>query len=169
MDDSEPYESCLKTLGLSGPVGRKDLQRAYKRLAKRLHPDHHPEDPDARSTFHRVTEAYAKLKDLYDHGNKGGRIGVCSRCDKLDRLGIGAQGQPLCPACLLYRRRLLPGPVHRAIRGWLVILLQIGAIAAAWRGMYTNDRWYAVASVIAAVAAFLALLAACRDADLIEK
>ncbi len=45
----------------------KEVREAYKRLAKKFHPDAHPEDPIAEESFKRIREAY-------DHLNTGTKI-----------------------------------------------------------------------------------------------
>src|SRR4051812_4072917 len=41
----------------------REITYAYRRLARRLHPDLHPEDPSAAERFRAVQEAYDVLKD----------------------------------------------------------------------------------------------------------
>lgn len=39
----------------------QQIRRAYRKLAHDVHPDAHPEDPDASRRFHEITEAYEVL------------------------------------------------------------------------------------------------------------
>ncbi|MBO0727955.1 MAG: J domain-containing protein [Acidimicrobiaceae bacterium] len=41
----------------------EQIGRAYRRLAHSIHPDAHPEDPDAGRRFQEITEAYEILSD----------------------------------------------------------------------------------------------------------
>lgn len=54
-------------LGLSaGDLGEDPsgtIRRAYRGLAKRFHPDYHPNDPKAHEQMKRITEAYTTLSD----------------------------------------------------------------------------------------------------------
>lgn len=64
-----PYE----VLGVGKNATQKDIQSAYRRLAKKLHPDLNPGDKDAEDRFKAVSAAYALLGDedkrgKYDRG-----------------------------------------------------------------------------------------------------
>ncbi|MGB5985515.1 MAG: DnaJ domain-containing protein [Desulfobacterales bacterium] len=54
-------KSYFAILGVSEDASPKEIQSAYRRLAKELHPDHYPGDS---KPFHQVQEAYAVLGDL---------------------------------------------------------------------------------------------------------
>lgn len=66
---TSPYE----TLGVSRDATQKDIQSAYRKLAKKLHPDLNPGDKGAEDRFKAVSAAYALLSDeekrgKYDRG-----------------------------------------------------------------------------------------------------
>ena len=50
-------------LGLGRTATLTEVKRAYKRLARRYHPDINPGDREAEAFFRRVTEAYETLRD----------------------------------------------------------------------------------------------------------
>jgi molecular chaperone DnaJ len=50
-------------LGVAEDADSKTISRAYRKLARKLHPDTHPEDPDATERFKGVTAAYDVLSD----------------------------------------------------------------------------------------------------------
>ncbi|HYB95985.1 MAG TPA: J domain-containing protein [Vicinamibacterales bacterium] len=50
-------------LGIDRDAGTGDIKRAYKRLARRLHPDINPGDRDAAARFRQVLDAYETLID----------------------------------------------------------------------------------------------------------
>src|SRR6267154_2442785 len=50
-------------LGLERGATVGDIKRAYKRLARRFHPDHHPGDRMAAAQFRQIAEAYETLSD----------------------------------------------------------------------------------------------------------
>ena len=50
-------------LGVADDVDSKAISRAYRKLARELHPDTHPDDADAAERFKDVTNAYDVLGD----------------------------------------------------------------------------------------------------------
>ena len=72
---TDPYE----TLGVVKTASADDIQKAYRRLAKKLHPDLNPGDKSAEEKFKDVSAAY----DLLGDPEKRGRF---------DRGEIDAQG-----------------------------------------------------------------------------
>lgn len=51
------------TLGVSRDASSDEIKRAYRRLARQLHPDANPDDPEAAERFKDVTHAYEVLSD----------------------------------------------------------------------------------------------------------
>ncbi len=65
------YKDYYAILGVDKKSSREEITKAYKKLAKKHHPDLNPNDPKAEDKFKDVTEAYEVLKDdekrrLYD-------------------------------------------------------------------------------------------------------
>jgi len=56
---NDPY----KTLGVAKTATQKEIQSAYRKLAKKLHPDLNPGDKSAEDRFKTVSEAYSVLGD----------------------------------------------------------------------------------------------------------
>ena len=52
-----------EVLGLSKGASEEELKKAYRKLAKKYHPDVNPGDKDAESKFKEINEAYAVLSD----------------------------------------------------------------------------------------------------------
>jgi molecular chaperone DnaJ len=50
-------------LGVSRNASNEEIKRAYRRLARQLHPDTRPDDPDAETRFKEITRAYEVLSD----------------------------------------------------------------------------------------------------------
>jgi len=51
-------------LGLNRNASEDEIKRAYRKLALKYHPDHHPDDPESEEIFKEIGEAYAVLSDL---------------------------------------------------------------------------------------------------------
>ena len=52
-----------KRLGVAPTATDAEIKKAYRKLAKQLHPDLHPDDPQAETKFKDVNEAYETLSD----------------------------------------------------------------------------------------------------------
>jgi curved DNA-binding protein len=64
-------EDYYKTLGISRDASAADIQKAYRKLARKFHPDLNPDDKTAKSKFQEVQRAFDVLNDaskreLYD-------------------------------------------------------------------------------------------------------
>lgn len=55
----DPYE----TLGVAPDASAEDIRKAYRRLAKKLHPDLNPGDKKSEESFKEVSGAYDLLSD----------------------------------------------------------------------------------------------------------
>lgn len=67
-----------KILGVSSDVSEKDLTKAYRKLARKYHPDANPDDSKAEDRFKAISEAYDVLNDderrkEYDEVRRFGR------------------------------------------------------------------------------------------------
>ena len=65
----DPYE----VLGVAKNASAKDIKAAYRKLAKKHHPDQNPDDPKAKERFSAANQAYEILGDekkrvAFDHG-----------------------------------------------------------------------------------------------------
>jgi DnaJ-class molecular chaperone len=77
---ADPYS----TLGVARGAGDADIKKAYRKLAKELHPDTNPNNPKAAERFAKVTSAY----DLLSDKDKRARF---------DRGEIDGDGNPVNP------------------------------------------------------------------------
>ena len=56
---NDPY----KVLGVSSTASQEEIKKAYRKLAKSLHPDLHPDDPSKEAEFQAVSAAYDLIGD----------------------------------------------------------------------------------------------------------
>ncbi len=77
---ADPY----KTLGVARDASEADIKKAYRKLAKELHPDRNKDNPKASEKFSQVTNAY----DLLNDKDKRARF---------DRGEIDGDGNPAAP------------------------------------------------------------------------
>lgn len=77
---ADPYS----TLGIARDASDADIKKAYRKLAKVLHPDTNPDNPKAAERFASVTSAYDMLSDK---GKRG----------QFDRGEIDGDGNPTSP------------------------------------------------------------------------
>ena len=73
----DPYT----VLGVPRSASEKDIKSAYRKLAKKYHPDQNPDDPAAHGKFAEATNAYDLLNDTEKRG-------------QFDRGEIDADGNP---------------------------------------------------------------------------
>ena len=62
LNDSKKREENLKTLNLKKNATNEDIKLAYRRMAKKTHPDLNKDDPKAPKKFLKVKNAYNDLK-----------------------------------------------------------------------------------------------------------
>ena len=73
----DPYD----VLGVSRSAGADDIKKAFRRLAKKYHPDQNKDDPQAKESFAEVNSAYEILGDA-------------AKKAQFDRGEIDAEGKP---------------------------------------------------------------------------
>jgi curved DNA-binding protein len=69
------YKDYYQTLGVSKTASEKDIKQAYRRLARKHHPDVNPGDRGAEARFKEINEAYAVLSDA-DKRRKYDQLGA---------------------------------------------------------------------------------------------
>src|SRR5689334_21121525 len=57
------FKDYYSTLGVTKTSSEKEIKQAYRKLARKLHPDVNPGDKAAESKFKEINEAYEVLGD----------------------------------------------------------------------------------------------------------
>lgn len=75
-----------RVLGVPRQASQKEIQSAFRRLARRYHPDVNPGDPGAERRFKEISEAHDVLSDpakrrLYDRFGEGWRSAAAASID----------------------------------------------------------------------------------------
>ena len=60
---AEQKRDYYEVLGVSKTATEEEIKKAYRALAKKYHPDMHPDDREAEAKFKEASEAYAVLSD----------------------------------------------------------------------------------------------------------
>jgi len=63
---TDPYG----TLGVRADASDEEVARAYKKLAKRYHPDLNPDDASAAAKMGQINQAYDRIKSMRQSGNR---------------------------------------------------------------------------------------------------
>ncbi len=79
MSEKRDY---YEVLGVERGASDEEIKKAYKRMAKKYHPDLHPDDKEAEGRFKEINEAYEVLSD----GDKKARY------DQFGHEGVNGQG-----------------------------------------------------------------------------
>ncbi|SDY40702.1 DnaJ C-terminal domain-containing protein [Tindallia californiensis] len=57
------YKDYYKILGISKEASQSEIKKAYRQLAKKYHPDKHPDNQEMEKRFKEINEAYEVLGD----------------------------------------------------------------------------------------------------------
>src|SRR5579859_4652547 len=100
----ESAQDLYLRLEVRADASREEIVRAYRRLAFSVHPDAHPDDPDAAERFRGIREAYEVLADrqqraAYDRMRRPPRLPV-----------VFTQPRTHAPATVSFRSGAQAGP-----------------------------------------------------------
>lgn len=108
-------KSYYEILGVSEDATQEEIKSAYRKLAKKYHPDSKDDDPTAKARFQEISEAYAALSDpelrrKYDYmGHEAFQKTNNHTTDYETEDGH-------CGACDLGRKKEEEGPPPKSIR-----------------------------------------------------
>jgi curved DNA-binding protein len=85
------FKDYYKTLGVAKTATEKEVKQAFRKLARKLHPDVNPGDKTAEAKFKEVNEAYEVLGDPTSR-KKYDELGANWRMYEQAGAGAGAQG-----------------------------------------------------------------------------
>ena len=110
------YIDYYKILGVDKNASQDDIKKAFRKLARKYHPDLNPNDPSAKDKFQEINEANEVLSEKEKVRRIRRTLETCGRIRSAEE---GAA------ACRWRRRRIL-----RLWRRWRFLLVLVR-----WRGV----------------------------------
>ncbi len=88
-----------ETLGVSKTADQDEIKKAYRKLARKYHPDANPDDPKAEEKFKEISTAYEVLSDpdkrkQYDAGPRRSSVREALK-DSIPALSVAGRPSPV--------------------------------------------------------------------------
>ena len=100
-----------EVLGVNKDASEQDIQKAYRKLAMKHHPDRNPDNPKAEERFKEAKEAYEILSDAQKRGayDQFGHAGVDPSAGGAGMGGAGMGDPKGAPADMAKRQQMMEG------------------------------------------------------------
>lgn len=153
------HAQFLRELCLPETATRRDIQRAFRRAALRLHPDRHADDPELRRRFVELAKAYRTAMRALAARARRAKLGVCGQCRDYTDLYPRMDGRLVCERCLAASatRRFLPLPALVIVRCLPAVCLNLAAAVLLFAAVAARSPSLAAAAGAVALLALLSL------------
>ncbi len=154
---------CLRILGLSATASRREIKRAYRRLALEYHPDMRQGDDEAKRRFVELSRAYQTLMRAGRAGAGNREVGICARCGQLVEVFHNPDGRALCERCILKPggRWFLPLPAIVVVKCVVSIVLNLAAAGCLIAALVRHSSILAAAACASGFLALASLAVTC--------
>ncbi len=133
-------EDPYKVLGVSPDASDEEIKKAYRRLAKKYHPDLNPGDAEAAKKMQQVNAAYERIKNPEKAGPAGGDPGGYGGYTGYDPFGGYYRGGS-------YEESGSGDPYQTAAYRYLRFGQYREAVNALENSAQRNARWYYLSAV----------------------
>lgn len=154
----------LASLGLSDTASREEIQRAFRREALRLHPDHQQEDAESRKRFIDLAKAYRATMRAMRGRPRGVTVGLCAGCRDYVDLFRRLDGRLVCERCLSRstRMRFLPLPdMIIVVKCLPAVVLNLASLLLLILAMTSGSNRLAMAALASGFLAVVSLVVTC--------
>lgn len=154
---------CMRMLELGHSASVEDIQRAWRRLARRWHPDHCGDDEVSRSRFIEICRAYRTLIRAARASREGRPVGTCWQCGEFGEVLSAPDGQPRCSTCIFRPGggRLLPPPALIVVKCSITLAMLLLSAGLLYTAGVTERPLPAMLGMVACVAGMAALAWTC--------